>query len=685
MTPILRMRAILLTLFLAALSQFAAGQCEVLVWSDEFNGTGSPNSAFWNYDLGQSGWGNNEVQNYTSNLANVRQENGNLIIEALKSGNSWTSARLKTQGKKSFRYGKIVFRAKLPTGSGTWPALWMLGDNITSVGWPACGEIDVMEHVGKNQNVVQAAMHTPSSFGNTTNKNSTTVSTASTEFHEYAVSWNAERMVFLVDNVPFYTYNPSPKNSSTWPFDLNQFLIMNIAMGGNLGSDPAYETGGLKNGIDPALVSAKMEIDYVRVYEERTEPLIQGPQYLFQNQQGVAYTCQDYGAGVSYTWTVPAGANLVSGQGTRNITVDWGVDDGILQLALSGITGCTNNNTSLAVSTLVDPAGPTYVLEPFTNPSLPGWSKNDNGITYSAAGGLLTVSYNVSGLKYLHFAMPKAIHLSDYGILKIPIRVPSTSSLPGLVVTFIDGSGNETLATNFELPITKKDGNFYTYAYNFDGLWGLNNPAVNDLQIKSLRLYMLPGSASFQAGPISVNHSKSAPAAPPGLSASITTEGDIALNWTDVSNAVTFNLYRAESAGGTFTKIKSGIKTSEVPYVIKPTASMNYYKVSAVNGAGESPLTDELEVIATVTGLDSKVHLPISVYPNPCNGRFFVHAAGAPVQRLQIFDSGGKEQPAYIVFHEQVVIVDLKTITPGIYFMVMLQGGKTVVAKVVVN
>ncbi len=677
-------RSFLLSI-LFVMPQFTSAQCEVLVWSDEFDGTGAPNSAFWNYDLGQSGWGNNEVQNYTSNLTNARQENGVLVIEAVKSGSNWTSARIKTQGKKSFRYGKIVFRAKLPTGSGTWPALWMLGENIGTAGWPACGEIDVMEHVGKNQNVVQAALHTPSSFGNTQNKNSTTVSTATSEFHEYAVSWNADRMIFLVDNVPYYTYSPSPKNSSTWPFDANQFLIMNIAMGGNLGSDPAYETGGLKNGIDPALTSARMEVDYVRVYEERSAPLIQGPAYIFQNQQNITYSCPDYGNGVAYSWTAPGSATIVSGQGTNSVLVNWGAGDGTLQLDLTGNTGCTTNTASLAVSTVIDPVGPSFVLDDFTNPLLPGWSKNDAGINYSASAGQLTVNYSVSALKFIQLDLPKAVHMSDYGILKIPILVPTSSNLPTLLVTFRDGKGNETLVSSFEVPITKKDGLSHTYAYNFDGLWSLNNPAVDDLQIKTLRIYVVTGSAQFKLGPITVNHSKSLPQAPANLTAGITSSSDIALSWTDVSNAMSYNLYWSESATGTYAKIKTGIKTSDVPYIIKPSAPVNYYKVSSFNGSGESLLSQDVEVISNITGLELNGALPVSVYPNPCNGRFFVHSPGAAVEQLQIFDSGGREIPADVTLRDQLAIVDLKTITTGTYFVILRKAGRTVVSKVIVR
>lgn len=256
---------ILITLVWFALNCFA--QQDTLVWSDEFEETGLPNSANWTYDLGTGGWGNNEIQNYTNKTQNVRQENGVLIIEALKSGNSWTSARIITKNRYDFTYGRIVYRAKLPIGRGTWPALWMLGKNISSVGWPACGEIDVMEHVGKNPGVVQSALHTPSSNGNTINKGSKSISGFNTEFHLYEANWKSDRIEFRYDNTLVYTYKPSVLNSSTWPFSKPFFIIMNIAMGGNWGSDPQYETNGLKNGIDPALTSARMEIDYVRVYK----------------------------------------------------------------------------------------------------------------------------------------------------------------------------------------------------------------------------------------------------------------------------------------------------------------------------------------------------------------------------------------------------------------------------------
>jgi beta-glucanase (GH16 family) len=231
-----------------------------LVWSDEFSKDGAPDPLVWQFDMGNGsdGWGNHEVQYYTNESSNVKVKDGKLIITAINNNGNWTSARVKTQGKKSWRYSKVVFRAKLPTGRGTWPALWMLGENVSTKGWPACGEIDVMEHVGRDPGIVQCALHSPASHGNTIHKQSTPLPTFDSEFHNFEVNWDHEKIDFSVDGKLFYTYAPDVKDESTWPYDQPFFLIMNIAMGGGLGGP-----------IDPALKTAVMEVDYVRVYEKK--------------------------------------------------------------------------------------------------------------------------------------------------------------------------------------------------------------------------------------------------------------------------------------------------------------------------------------------------------------------------------------------------------------------------------
>ena len=232
-----------------------------LVWQDEFDTDGAPDVEKWNYDIGKgsNGWGNNESQYYTDRTDNVTVSDGTLKITAKKEsyeGAEYTSARMKTQDKYDFTYGRVDVKAKLAGGGGTWPAIWMLGSNISTVGWPKCGEMDIMEYVGNNPGTVQSAIHTPSSSGNTVNLKSSPITNETSEFHIYSVIWSGDQISFLIDNERFYTYKPATLDQSTWPFDASQFLILNVAMGGNLGGS-----------IDPDFSESVMEIDYVRVYQ----------------------------------------------------------------------------------------------------------------------------------------------------------------------------------------------------------------------------------------------------------------------------------------------------------------------------------------------------------------------------------------------------------------------------------
>lgn len=246
---------------------------DYLVWSDEFDGNGAINSSKWFHQTqlpnGDS-WYNGEVQHYTNREDNSSVSEGVLNLVAKKETytdqnvtKQYTSARLNS--KFAFTYGKVEIRAQLPSGVGTWPAIWMLGKNINEDGaywdnegfnttsWPACGEVDIMEHWGHNQNYVQSAMHTPSSYGGTFNVGGQTVSTASSDFHVYTLEWSPEKMVFAIDGNVHYTYNPEVKDANTWPFDAEQYLLLNFAIQSNI------ETGFTQDA---------MVVDYVRVYQE---------------------------------------------------------------------------------------------------------------------------------------------------------------------------------------------------------------------------------------------------------------------------------------------------------------------------------------------------------------------------------------------------------------------------------
>lgn len=253
--------------FLAVFSCIAQGSPEAkLIWADEFDQDGLPDSIKWDYDVGDHGWGNNELQYYSkADLKNARVEAGRLIIEAHADPahpKGYTSARLVTRGKASWKYGYIEVRAKLPHGVGTWPAIWMLPEQGKFGGWPKSGEIDIMEHVGYDPANVHGTVHTEAfnhSIG-THKGGSMMVPSFSSEFHKYAIDWNGDRIDFLIDGERYFTFENTGGPSSEWPFDEAFHLVLNIAVGGNWGGS---------QGVDPAIWPQRMEVDYVRVYDQK--------------------------------------------------------------------------------------------------------------------------------------------------------------------------------------------------------------------------------------------------------------------------------------------------------------------------------------------------------------------------------------------------------------------------------
>ena len=258
-------------LMLMALSMSGFSQNWQQVWADEFNYTGAPDASKWGYDVGGGGWGNGEAQYYTNDRReNARVENGNLVIEARRdwSGAEYSSARLVSRGKGDWTYGRIEIRAKIPVGQGLWPAIWMLPTDQTYGGWPRSGEIDIMESFalgGLKYDKVEANIHTQA-YNHTigTNKGApiTGLSNIQDNFHTYRVTWTASTMVFDVDGREYFRFN-NEGGWEKWPYDKRFHLIMNIAVGGSLGT-----------WIDPNIFPKRMEVDYVRVYQDNGVPPI---------------------------------------------------------------------------------------------------------------------------------------------------------------------------------------------------------------------------------------------------------------------------------------------------------------------------------------------------------------------------------------------------------------------------
>lgn len=260
------MKKLLITAAIVVIAFNATAQFNMLVWADEFNYAGLPDSTKWNYDTGNHGWGNNELQFYTrKRMENAWVANGVLTIKAVKEkyhGADYTSARLLTKGKAAWRYGRIEVRAKLPYGRGIWPAIWMLSADKAYGEWPRIGEIDIMEHVGYSPDSVFATVHTQA-YNHTIGTQKTrgvAYKDLSASFHVYALEWTKNKISIFIDNNKYFEFDNEGKGVAVWPFDKKFYLLLNVAVGGNWGG---------KMGIDNNIFPQEMQIDYVRVYQKK--------------------------------------------------------------------------------------------------------------------------------------------------------------------------------------------------------------------------------------------------------------------------------------------------------------------------------------------------------------------------------------------------------------------------------
>ena len=240
-----------------------------LVWSDEFNGANgsAPDPTKWQILTGGNGWGNNELEYYTARPQNLQVSGGNLVITAAKEDYTgpdqvtrhYTSARLQTKGPFSQTYGRFEARIKIPKGQGVWPAFWMLGNDIDTLGWPACGEIDIMENIGKEPAINHGSLHGPGyAPGNVTAGYTIPTGALSDDFHMYAAEWEEQQIRFYVDSTLYATFTPANLPAgSPWEFNKPFFLLLNVAVGGDWPGSPDETTQ----------FPQQMLVDYVRVYQ----------------------------------------------------------------------------------------------------------------------------------------------------------------------------------------------------------------------------------------------------------------------------------------------------------------------------------------------------------------------------------------------------------------------------------
>jgi beta-glucanase (GH16 family) len=253
-----------IVIFLCACSATHETNEYTLVWQDEFDGTAIDTTS-WSFATGGNGWGNNELEYYTGRPENASVANGNLVITAKKeqyNGKEYTSARMITKDKKSFLYGRMDIRAKLPIGQGIWPALWMLGENIDEVGWPACGEIDIMEMLGHATDTLYGTLHwgpSPSAHRSKGNHYVLETGSFSDDFHVYSLLWEKDSMQILVDDRPFFSISRQEFAANEYPFDKPHYFLFNVAVGGDWPGPPDQSTA----------FPQQMLIDYVKVFQKK--------------------------------------------------------------------------------------------------------------------------------------------------------------------------------------------------------------------------------------------------------------------------------------------------------------------------------------------------------------------------------------------------------------------------------
>ncbi|MDA3823937.1 MAG: family 16 glycosylhydrolase [Bacteroidales bacterium] len=334
-------------------------QCYELFWADEFNYSGLPNPTIWTHESGGGGFGNNEIQYYTKDdLDNASVENGFLTITAMEEslgGREYTSARLVSRGKFNFQYGKIEARIKTPYGQGIWPAFWMMGENISQVGWPACGEIDILELIGGEgdgrDNTAYGTAHwdnngSYASYGNNIKLASGIFADT---FHIFSLEWTPSTLRCYMDGKQYNALSISSAGLSE--FHENFFILLNLAVGGNW---PGYPD-------ETTVFPQTLEVDYVRVYKNASEIReleISGETSFSQKASNKTFSLP-YSDGWTYDWSVPDDAEFVSGQDSSVMTVNWGCEEGDVTCQVVGT--CDTYLFTKQISTETSIQGPMFV------------------------------------------------------------------------------------------------------------------------------------------------------------------------------------------------------------------------------------------------------------------------------------------------------------------------------------
>ena len=478
-------------------------QCPTIVWQDEFDGT-TLDQTKWSYQIGDGcdqslcGWGNNELQSYQE--GNVVVSNGSLKITAKKErirGTQYTSGRLTSKGKGDFTYGRFEASIKLPAGDGLWPAFWMLSTDEQYGSWPQSGEIDIMEYVASTPDEILGYIHYGDLYPNNQSQGNSIKlknDVFYNAFHEFAVEWEPGEIRWFMDGILYSTKTPEDISPANWPFDKDFHFLLNVAVGGNLGGD-----------VVDNMLPATMEVDYVRVYDS-FKPYVTGDLTVANQEAGVEFTLKNVASNVNVTWDVPAGASVVSGQGSTSILVDFGTESGLVSASFND--GCTSQSLSIPVE-VEPPYIKSFSFENFDEPSTVTFvsssgtlSEVSNPATNTVNSSAISGKYvrdNQSQYDLIRYSVSDITDASSYVLKDKKFYMDVYSSAPIGTEIILQLETADATASNFPVgrhsrysTVIKENNSWHRLEFN---LLDKPDPAALDTAVETM--YLLFNSNTF--------------------------------------------------------------------------------------------------------------------------------------------------------------------------------------------
>lgn len=643
-------------------------QCWNLVWEDEFSGS-SLDLANWDYQTGGGGWGNNELQFYTGG-DNVTVSGGTLKITAQEDtgnaypGNAYTSSRIRTQNRGDWRYGKMEARIKLPQGKGIWPAFWMMPtDNVYGT-WPSSGEIDIMEYLGHQTAITYATCH----YGNAYNDkgslgSSTTLSSGifPDAFHTFSIEWEPGEIRWYLDGSQFYSANISYSDfqTYTWPFDQRFHFILNLAVGGEWPGAPDGTT----------VFPQTMEVDWVRVYQQLSDTQIAGTAVLEPQSSGEVYSLPSI-TGATYVWTVPAGASIVGGQGTPEITVNWGNTGGNISAEIT--SPCGDQSFDLAVEVT-----PNLWLNYGFENGFSNWSRNEfNG----AGANFQIITSNVQEGSQAACVTPVTLGMNPWNIQLGRSNIPLTAG-EDYALSFwakADQAGKD-----IDLAFINAV-NFAWYAgtaYNLNTTWTKYTFFFTATETATALFNLDIGdeTGEFCFDDFTFARAVFLPVAYADLWLNIHENKEVKIHWIteQEENLDHFEVQRSDDALNWQALIKIPAQDRAYHYSAldrEPVSGNNYYRIKSVDKDGHVDFTGMLL---------AKINPPsIEIFPNPATAELSVK--GRDMELVELYSLDGRLLKSIKVLPSEIgVSLDLSNLKAGIYLVKTIAIGGVEVAEFV--